>query len=202
MDGNVLTLSWDAAIDDETPTLGLTYNLCVGTTPGGSEIMSAMADSMTGYRKVVQLGNTNHNTSWMITLPDPPPPEFYWSVQAIDACFAGSPFVAGGLDTAAPPDDVDPMPTSFAVQLINPNPFYKQTAIRFDVPTAGAVRLDVFNIAGRKVRTLVNRRMDPARHTSIWDGRDDGGRSVSAGVYFIRLDAASATLTQKVVRIE
>jgi hypothetical protein len=89
--GSRMTFSWDAATDTETPAAGLTYNLRVGTTLGGSEISSAMADS-SGLRLVAALGNLNQNLSWSIELPDPPSPTYYWSVQALDACFAGSPF--------------------------------------------------------------------------------------------------------------
>ena len=60
--GNAGTFSWDAATDGETPSAGLTYNLRVGTTPGGDEICSGMADAATGYRRVAQLGNTEQET--------------------------------------------------------------------------------------------------------------------------------------------
>ncbi|MBU1700711.1 MAG: VCBS repeat-containing protein [Candidatus Eisenbacteria bacterium] len=53
-------------------------------TPSGSEICSAMADLACGYRRIVRLGNTNHNTSWTITLPDPPAaaaPGFFGKVE-------------------------------------------------------------------------------------------------------------------------
>ncbi|MCD4690436.1 hypothetical protein K8S17_03150, partial [bacterium] len=70
--GNVGAFSWGAATDSETPTAGLTYNLRIGTTPGGDEISSGMADGATGYRRVPQLGNMSHNTTWAISLPDTP----------------------------------------------------------------------------------------------------------------------------------
>ncbi|MCP4711447.1 MAG: hypothetical protein GY869_22735, partial [Planctomycetes bacterium] len=91
INGDTVTLNWDKATDNETTLQdGLTYNLRIGTTPGGSEISSAMADSTNGYRRVVQLGNTNHNASWIIN--DLEPGTYYWSVQAIDTAFAGSAF--------------------------------------------------------------------------------------------------------------
>ena len=86
--GNVVTFSWDQAGDSETRAAALTYNLRVGNTPGGSQIVSAMADSLNGYRYVPRLGNTNHRTSW--TIRDLPVGVYYWSVQAIDNAFAGS----------------------------------------------------------------------------------------------------------------
>ena len=87
--GTEVTFSWDAPSGDETPAAGLSYNLRVGTTPGGNEVTAAMADSATGYRHIPALGNANQNLSW--TLSDVPSP-LYWTVQAIDAAFAGSSF--------------------------------------------------------------------------------------------------------------
>ncbi|UCE01746.1 MAG: T9SS type A sorting domain-containing protein [Candidatus Latescibacterota bacterium] len=90
LEDTLAAFSWDAAIDAETPSSGLTYNLRVGTSCGGSEILSAMADATTGLRKVVELGNMNHNTSWSIDIGTAP--RVCWSVQAVDHSFAGSAF--------------------------------------------------------------------------------------------------------------
>ncbi|MFZ4707817.1 MAG: FG-GAP-like repeat-containing protein, partial [Bacteroidales bacterium] len=80
--------SWGAATDDKTPQIGLTYNLKVGTTPGGNQIMSSLSNA-SGWRKMVGMGNMQQNTSWWLKLPEG---TYYWSVQAIDNSFAGGPF--------------------------------------------------------------------------------------------------------------
>ncbi|HYG34241.1 MAG TPA: hypothetical protein VEC99_05630, partial [Clostridia bacterium] len=88
--GGSVTFHWASASDRETPTSGLTYNLRVGTTPGGCDILSPLT-SANGVRLVAAHGNTGHNCSWTLTnFPSSGP--FYWSVQAIDSCFAGSLF--------------------------------------------------------------------------------------------------------------
>lgn len=86
---DTVTFSWQPSADLETPQPGLTYNLRVGTTPGGNEIMPSMSDS-TGWRKVAQMGNVYQNTTWW--LHDLQPGTYYWSVQAIDNSYAGGPF--------------------------------------------------------------------------------------------------------------
>ncbi len=88
--GDTVTLNWDKSTDTETPSNGLTYNLRIGITPGGTQIVSPMANASTGFRKLPQLGNTNLNNSWFIK--DLAPGTYYWSVQAIDNAFAGSAF--------------------------------------------------------------------------------------------------------------
>jgi len=87
---NSVLLSWDSSTDDETPQAGLTYNLRIGTTPGGSEIISPMADTTTGFRRVPRFGNASHLSHW--TLTNLPEGTYYWSVQAIDHNFTGSTF--------------------------------------------------------------------------------------------------------------
>jgi fibronectin type 3 domain-containing protein len=88
--GNAVTFSWNQSTDNQTAPNSLTYNLRLGATPGGVEKSSPMADLTTGYRRVIQLGNANHNLSW--TIKKLPKSRFYWSVQAIDNAFAGSAF--------------------------------------------------------------------------------------------------------------
>ena len=197
---STLVLSWDAATDAETPAAGLTYNLRVGTTPGGGEICAAMADA-SGFRRILAMGNVNQNLSWTITLPDPPSPVYYWSVQAIDASFAGSAFaeeqILGGRSGAP---SLEALPTIYALHAAAPNPFRAGTTIRFDLPQAGRTKLEIFNVAGRRVRVLQNRSMNPGRYAPVWDGRDEAGRAVSPGVYFVRLLAGDFSATEKVVR--
>ncbi len=86
---DTVTFSWQRSTDLETPLMGLTYNLRIGTTPGGNNIMSSMSDS-TGWRKVVSMGNVYQNSGWW--LHNLQPGTYYWSVQAIDNSFAGGPF--------------------------------------------------------------------------------------------------------------
>lgn len=68
---------------------GLSYNLRIGTTPGGQDICAAAADSATGYRRVVNIGNVQKNLSWTLKTPLPPR-TYYVGVQSIDSVFAGS----------------------------------------------------------------------------------------------------------------
>ncbi|MFN8095001.1 MAG: FG-GAP-like repeat-containing protein, partial [Vicinamibacteria bacterium] len=89
-DPTSVQLVWSPASDATTPGPALGYNVRVGTTPGGSEVMSAMADPATGYRRVVAAGNAGQATRF--TLRGLPEGVYYWAVQALDTSFAGSPF--------------------------------------------------------------------------------------------------------------
>lgn len=79
---------WKPSTDDHTPAEGLTYAIRIGTSPGGEEIMSPNANA-DGTRKTGEKGNAEHNLKWRLSLPDG---TYYWSVQAVDASYAGSGF--------------------------------------------------------------------------------------------------------------
>jgi hypothetical protein len=91
------------------------------------------------------------------------------------------------------------LPTSFALAAPSPNPFAGDTAIRFDVPAGGGnVRLEVFDLQGRRVATLADGFSPAGRHSARWDGRDSGGRRSVAGVYFVRLQTPKGGETRKI----
>jgi len=94
------------------------------------------------------------------------------------------------------------LPAQVELQGNNPNPFTAQTVIRFATPVQGHVSMKVFDLSGRLVRTLANEDMAPANHSVTWDGTDDNGRPLGAGVYFCRLEAQGRVLTQKIMMVE
>lgn len=67
-----------------------------------------------------------------------------------------------------------------------------------ETPLAEHVRIDVFDVTGRRIRTLLNRTVMPGKSTVRWDGRSDGGLRVGSGVYFARAVAAQGTAAVRV----
>jgi hypothetical protein len=103
---DAVTFNWLPATDRETPANGLSYNLRVGRTPGGADVFAGMADAASGWRRVSALGNAQKRLSW--TIKGLAGGSYYWSVQAIDTAFAGSPWAAEqGIDTSHVPGDVN-----------------------------------------------------------------------------------------------
>lgn len=83
----------------------------------------------------------------------------------------------------------------------HPNPFNAETVIPIDVPPdAGVVALQVYDILGRPVRQLVHRLLQPGRHALPWDGRDEAGNAVAAGVYLYRLETRLGVRSGKMVK--
>ncbi len=201
--GNVGTFSWDAATDNESPSAGLTYNLRIGTTPGGDEICSCMADSASGYRRLPQLGNTNHNTTWAITLPEQLPHWVYWSVQAVDGTLEGSAFASTDvIETGVAHPEDDALPTALRLYPSAPNPFNPRTMVRYDLPTKSPVRIAIYDAVGRHVVTLVDEPAHaPGRHEAVWDGRSAGGQGVASGIYFCRMESGEFREVRKMALV-
>jgi hypothetical protein len=91
-----------------------------------------------------------------------------------------------------------------AVALENaaPNPFRGRTSIRFTLRRAEEVSLTIHDVAGRLLRTLERGRADAGVHRRSWDGRDERGRQVAAGVYFVRLATPSSARAGRIVRTD
>lgn len=83
----------------------------------------------------------------------------------------------------------------------NPNPFEKKTTIRYHLPVSANVNISIYDPLGRKVSTLVDGRQPVGTHTLTWDGSDEAGERLSAGVYFMRLEAGVLSRTARLVII-
>jgi len=80
-----------------------------------------------------------------------------------------------------------------------PNPFNPSTTIRFDLPLRSTVNLDIFNLRGQKICSLVDSELPAGTHRAVWNGLDDQGRPVSSGVYLYRLSDSKNTTTKKMM---
>jgi len=83
-----------------------------------------------------------------------------------------------------------------------PNPFNPTTTISYNLPQAGHVTLEVYNVAGQKVRTLVDQHQDAGRQSIIWDGKDEYSSQVASGIYFYRIDTEDFSSTRKMVLLK
>jgi hypothetical protein len=95
------------------------------------------------------------------------------------------------------PSQPGSLPGQFALHDNYPNPFNPATIIEFDLPARAEVRLDVFNILGQKVVTLIDQELPPGPHAVRFDG--DG---LASGVYLYRLKAGDLEATKKMVLLK
>jgi hypothetical protein len=91
------------------------------------------------------------------------------------------------------------LPLRFALHQNGPNPFAAATTIRFDLPAGAMVRLEVFDVAGRRVAMLANHYFPPGYQAVEWDRRTPSGLAAGAGVYFYRIEAGPLRDRKKMV---
>jgi flagellar hook assembly protein FlgD len=89
----------------------------------------------------------------------------------------------------------------FSLSQNQPNPVSAKTGARiaFTLPSAFRAQLTVYDVAGRRLRTLVDGLLDAGDHFQSWDGRDDRGQTVSPGIYFYRLTAGDHAMVKRVL---
>jgi len=85
------------------------------------------------------------------------------------------------------------LPESFSLKQNYPNPFNPTTNIEFSLPVSSDVKLNVFNILGQEVSTLLNQEMSAGNHTVVWNALDNSGRKLSSGIYFYMLKAKAGS---------
>jgi len=95
----------------------------------------------------------------------------------------------------------DPALLSTRILGNSPNPFNPRTVISFELARTGSVRLDIFDIRGRRVRNLVDGELAAGIHQILWDGLDQGGRASASGMYFTKLHSAEGDQVEKMLLV-
>ena len=119
-----------------------------------------------------------------------------YKITAVD--FAGNESDATGPGTATGVTELEP-PRSFALYQNVPNPFNPTTTIAFDLPERVNVKLAIYDVSGRLIRTLVHDELSPGQKGIRWNGRDAAGREAASGVYFYRLQSPAFDQSRKMI---
>ena len=137
-----------------------------------------------------------HDTTWS----DAGPSGAYYKLSAVDVHGNESGFtllapsaitaVGGGVSR------------TLAFAAPSPNPTGVSTQLSFALPRQGPVTLAVYDMAGRRLRVLSSGPLDAGQHQVAFDLRDDGGRRLASGLYFVRLDAVGRALVRRLAIVE
>jgi hypothetical protein len=170
------------------------------TSTGDGEILfqyHTIADTDTHNFATVGIENPTQSDGILVS---------FFSVRATEV-----PALASGRAIKFTTDPPDPYPGTDVEESVldgvvldgnRPNPFNPVTAIRFAVPSRGRVELSVYDVAGRRVATLVDGEVDGGYHDAVWDGRTDSGEGVATGIYFARLSAFGEERTHKMILLK
>jgi hypothetical protein len=176
---NLGVANLDFAIYDGTGAYysnGDALQLVNGGGPGADETMSPITFSTSGFVAIVVY---KHGS------PDLPAASSH-RIHVSTSQIVGAPEVGG-------------VPERFALAAPRPNPFGRETTVRYDVPAQGGdVKISIYDLTGRRVATLVDGAQPAGRYAANWDGRDATGNRAVAGVYFVRLETALTKETRKI----
>ena len=111
-------------------------------------------------------------------------------------------FVAGKESSTAIVETQLVLPKHFSLEQNAPNPFNSSTIIPYEIATAAAAELAIYNVAGQRVRTFVLGYQSPGEYRVVWDGRDDGGRKLSSGVYLYALKSGAEAAWRKAILVK
>lgn len=144
-----------------------------------------------------KLVHTTSATDWHDTVEDPA--QYRYLVAAVDWSGNEGPPIEPSVTTGIR----DRIPERSALHQNVPNPFNPSTTIAYDVGAPGGrVRVEVFDVRGQLIRTLVDAEQAGGSRSVHWDGRDDGGRRVASGMYFYRLRVGEAAFTRKMTIVQ
>ncbi|MFA6470332.1 MAG: T9SS type A sorting domain-containing protein [Bacteroidota bacterium] len=93
-------------------------------------------------------------------------------------------------------------PTEYRLYQNYPNPFNPTTTLRFSLPVSSFVSVEVYNVLGQKVKTLISESRDVGTFELLWDGTDDTNSSVASGMYFYRLEAEGTRIAKKMLMLK
>jgi sugar lactone lactonase YvrE len=129
-----------------------------------------------------------------------------WTIVATDGTYdtypANGPFsltIDGSQLNIA---DSDIIPETFALHGNYPNPFNPTTTITYDLPEQAQVTLGIYDLLGKKIKTLVNQSQDAGNKLAVWDGTDYLGRQVSAGIYLYQIQVGEFSQTRKMLLLK
>ena len=179
-------------VDDHTPNQCLSFDLRIGTSPGGTEILRPMANLQTGFRKIPGPGRPSF-AQYLLA-----PGTYYLSAQAIDSSWRSSSW-SPELMIQVGVENADPMETAAPLLLqASPNPFRNQVNIGFQVEKQGPARLELYNLRGQKLAVLQEESLTRGVHHLDWNPDP----SLKPGIYLLKLNSNGKCSTLRLALIK
>ncbi len=207
-----VTLTWDESTDSPKPQNVITYNVMIGASEGGFDIVSPMSRQDPDKRMIPEPGNASTNKTYIVSTRNGiglAPGTYWWKVQAIDNLFAVSAFsvaksftvpvpkTAAGDSVADFTNTREAIPKEFALSPNYPNPFNPSTRLNLNLPENGRVVAVVYDLKGQEVVRLHDAEMTAGYKFLDWDGRNAVGSVAGNGVYFVKVIFAGESGARK-----
>jgi hypothetical protein len=191
-----VSLSWTAPGNDGNQGTAFRYDIRYSTNPVGADTTAwwEAADTVANEPAPAPAGTGQQFTVGELT----PHSTYYFALKTADEVpnWSGISNIASGTPVGVKGRKTSELPTSFTLSPNYPNPFNPETRVSYSLPVNCQVNLEVYNITGEKVVTLVNQRQEAGYHTVTWDAS-----GMASGIYFYRLQAGDFVQTRKMVLI-
>ncbi|MCH8011498.1 MAG: M6 family metalloprotease domain-containing protein [Candidatus Marinimicrobia bacterium] len=179
---NTVALRWDSPVDEDFNYFRIYRSLEPDFDPTGMEPFAETIDT-TFIDSDVEIGET-----------------YYYILSAVDFNGNESEYSEAVEATVVLSiDDLSGIPTEFALRQNYPNPFNPATTLRYDLPEQAFVTLVVYDLLGREVKRLVSGIVVSGYHAVVWDGTNNNGQLVGAGVYLYRISTDKFTKVNKMI---
>ncbi len=180
-DGEITSTHWNTEVNPELDAVGFGFDEESGSVSSSSAQMMQQSSFLDWNFDDIWIITEGATYPWLRENPQDPPP---------------SPDAATGVDS-------DNVPVEFVLNQNYPNPFNPVTHIQFTLSERNDVILEIFNIIGQRVATLINNEnLSAGHHNVTWDATDQMGRTVSSGVYLYRLEAGSFIETKRMLFLQ
>lgn len=191
VEGTSITFSWDATSGSSTKSVAATsYDLQISS---GNSFDSIVVDESNISSNSYTATNLSENTTYS------------WRIRAVVDASEGAWSPRESVTTGVATDIIEldnNLPHSFSLSQNYPNPFNPTTDINFAIPKKSNVTLTVYNMLGKKVKTLVNENMAAGNYSVSWDGTNSNGEQVSSGIYLYKIVTDLNSSSKKMVLLK
>ena len=198
--------------DNADPTVGY-CNISSNNT--GVGLFNSSEPDLDGYGANRFASNSAYHVANLVTGTTVPATGNYWSSNTGSPNYYPNPArISGSVDytsalsgapnPVSPRPEPQPKPEAIVTGLghAHPNPFNPIIQVPYGVASSEVVRIDIFDVSGRLVRTLVDERKERGNHVVVWDGTTSSGSPTASAVYFVRMRTGLMTETQKIVLLK
>jgi hypothetical protein len=181
-----IDLSWDEAEDEDFDY----FSIYRGTTAGFDPSATTPIATLTG------LSFSDQSVTPGVT--------YYYKLSALDFSGNESDYSAevSALISGIGEEDGPEIPDTYVLAQNYPNPFNPTTTIKFGLPEQSEIKIVIYNILGKPVRTLAKGSFAEGYHSLNWNGKNHLGNQVGAGTYIYRLETKSTSVTKKMILIK
>lgn len=203
-------IDWETASCVRDDKLYLFYRKQISSTEASAEILMKVWSQTTqswSSSQTVSIHPNNTANRWPNTVMNVPDgadyiPVFWYSDLGVNDYQVY--FTRISVNPTGIEDDRidDRIPSAFALNQNQPNPFNPYTTIEYTVPVRSRISMVIYDVLGRKVKTLIETTKAAGNYSAAWSGKDEAGREVGSGIYFYQFKAENYTETKKMILLK